>query len=458
MNGDTRSPTQFLERSYIAILLVYVFGISVFGQNLARLSLNIGGIPLFVGEATIALLLTLQAVLLLRTRRLPFRIGMPEAALLIFLFLGAIYTVLGLLRGFGLAALRDSALVYYLLFYFFVLLYPGSREGKTTILRAVALGGVVSAFVYGIRFLVSPNLTWQHGAGAAHALIAWVGAVFLSLSYSPGEKPAVLAARTAAVAMCLFLLYLSAYRTMVGSVLASLAVLWLGKVLRGVRKEPGSLRGLRALTAGTGLMAILVIAHANLLTPSVEPLPVNGPLRLGDAFEVLSTRWVRGFYVSDEGEIEGSLFFRAEAWRNALGRIRSSPWTGIGFGPAPALYPDSYCDRPYSATSNCGNAHNTFLTIAMRMGIPAFFFFMAINVIVAWPLIVGFSRHGGVRMEIVVAEVLLVALLSFSIYAFMSLFLESPQLSSVYWVILGLARSRTLGSGAEGAQTAPAAS
>lgn len=67
--------------------------------------------------------------------------------------------------------------------------------------------------------------------------------------------------------------------------------------------------------------------------------------------------------------VENSFSFRLDAWRYSLERIASSPLVGIGYGPESGLQ-TAGCGFPASPTSNCGNAHNTYLTPVMRMGGP----------------------------------------------------------------------------------------
>jgi hypothetical protein len=457
-------------KAFAAIFLGYVFGVAAFTQGFSRLHLQLGGIPVFVGEAVIGILAFLFIREAWRRRIPPFRFGGLAKALVAYLVIGAIFAVYGLVNGYGVAAIRDFALVYYLALFFFTLALVGIGVRPGTILDVLALGSVVGSIAVVGSFLSMPSLSAEHGATGYQSLVAWLGAIWLCLRLGERRRWTVRTVLVLGIALNLGTVYLAAYRTLLPIMLASVAILWIWTIAQHFQARAALVRGTRVVTAAVALFGCAIIAHNLTMAVPDGPVPVNGPVPLKDGLKVLSYRWVRGFRLltptiietfgeaPDDAAIEGSLRFRILVWGNAMAKIKASPLLGIGFGPAPALYADTYCDLPYSPTSNCGNAHNTYLTIAMRMGIPMFLLFSAINL---W-VVVRFVRTSFTASPTESASLappfLAAAYASFLIYALMSLFLESPYLSSLYWMVLGLmyvappasARPRSEGIGAGG--------
>jgi O-antigen ligase len=134
--------------------------------------------------------------------------------------------------------------------------------------------------------------------------------------------------------------------------------------------------------------------------------------------------------------------FRLLVWRNAVARIERSPWFGIGFGSEAILFPAWNCDTMPSATSNCGAAHNTYLMLAMRLGVPLALLLCAT---LGWTLVraavsVLSGPDSAERSTTFVAALLL---LSFLVFGTTGLLFESPYLSSIVWVLAGIVAERT---------------
>ena len=487
-----------IDRLYQSVLLLYIFGISAFNRGFTRLHVSIAEVPLFVGEATMAILLALLVASALRTGRLPIRADRVNGALLVYLGIGSVFAIGGLGSGYGLAVFRDFALVYYLAFYFFAAAFVQQTGKPINLLRAMVAGASIGSLIAVIRFMVSPQLVWEHAASGALALLAWVALVYVITFGHEASNPIVRLVYVLALIAAGLTIFLSATRILMASIVGSLGLLWAARLLPDLRRIPLAIPA-RA-TAVALVLATFVLITAQLGEEPEGQVTVNGLVPLPEAVQTLSRRWVRGavFVASlvsgrqstlvevpgvshdetpntapaagseldsmpelettseaaqlpvpdlstavastgvSEAGAEPTFSFRLDAWRNALAKIASSPLVGIGYGPNPGLHRESACDLPASPISNCGNAHNTYLTLVMRMGIPVFLFFVAINANILWRMLRVVSRPDN-RTNIGPLWLLtLVAYLSFAIYALTNLFLESPYLSSLYWINLAV--------------------
>jgi O-antigen ligase len=427
-------PTGLRDSRYL-LLWGFLFAISAFNRAFAHLSVSVAGIPLFPGELTLGGLLVLEGVRLLRTRQMPFRVGAASALWALYLCVGLVFAFVGLARGFGLAALRDFALVYYVLLFFLVQSILQAHAEPARLFASVLIGSVFGSAFTVISLLVTPRLSFGHAASGALGLSAWVGLAYVAANPG-GLSGRPRAWRWAVVLPLAAVIYLSGFRTMVVVIAASLAVAGVWALLaRGPARTAA-----RSLLVVGGVLCLVfagIVAAARLTFGAPEPgSPDNGEVSLTQGLRVVTDRWVRAFTGGGGGE--ASVSFRLSVWTNAVARIRSHPWTGIGFGPAPSLHPDSYCDRPTSSTSNCGNAHNTYLTLAMRMGLPAFALWAVASLWVAGGYFRATLARRADEAAVRTAAFLSVALASLLAYAFFQLFFESPYLSPFYWVTLGV--------------------
>jgi hypothetical protein len=486
--GETREQATAAARAHLApavlafrwVFLAYLAAASGFGRAFARLHVSVAGLPLFAGELAIALLAALGAACLWRTRAREVRRDRAVLAVLVFLAVGGAYTVVGLTRGFGIAALRDSALVYYSMFFLFTVLFLRFRGGPGLLVAAVVAGASAGAAWRVGRFLVAPELEWGHAAPGFQAIAAWVAVLG---AVAPGMGPAKRhgrIARVLAVACCGVVVFLSAQR----SVLAAIVAVAAGAAcLRAAHRRAPLRRVCAAALAGLALWLALTVSITIHGRPIAAGVPPNGSVSVVGALRVVCARWtdlgLAGAGAGGRppgkparsgspaaGSAEGtrpespaagagsttkSFTFRVAAWRRALSRIASSPLLGIGFGPSPNLFPDRHCALVTSPTSNCGNAHNTYLTLAMRMGIPILAAFLLANLLAATRAVRALAVAYEPETEWLVVFSL-AALLSLGVYAGLGLFLESPYLSSLYWVILGLIHGTTARAAAAAAE------
>jgi O-antigen ligase len=432
------------------LLTAFLFGISAFHREFAHLSLSIGGIPLFPGELTLGLLIALEAIRLLRGQRIAFRMRGSSFLWGMYLLLGVVYAAIGLARGHGLAALRDFALVYYAVLFFLVQAVLQVEGDATRLFTWVAIGSAVGSTWTAGSFLVTPQLTFGHGASGSQALVAWLALAYL-VSTSGDWGGRWRRWRWLAAVPLFVVIYLAGYRTMIGVAVMGVVVAAAWTVLA---RGPARSDARRLAVAGVAVCLVFaasVLAVRLALGGPAPGSPTHGEVSLPQGLRVITNRWVRLF----GGDSEPSAAFRAVAWAKAVARIQSHPWTGIGFGPEPDLYPSSYCDTPESPISNCGNAHNTYLTLAMRMGIPGFGLWAVGSLWVVGDYLRATLARRSDKTVVREAAFLWLVLVSLLVFAFFSLFFESPYLSPFYWVTLGVMAERTRRLSVKGAHPDP---
>jgi hypothetical protein len=434
------------------VLLAYLVGTVAFTRDFAHLHLTVHGVPLFTGELSLLALTALAAAnLLLRgTRRL--RLGFAGWALLAVLAAGALLAVRGMQTSPGLAVARDFALVYYGWFFFLTLACLRSGGSSERLLGALLVGATIGALAESGRFLASPTLEWGHATPGFNGMPGLTGVVLALAVVTLARSVVVRGAAAVAAVVSAFELYATGYRTML--VVAAVAVIAASVRSRLVRSG-NARRFARLLWAWAALMAALIGAPL-LIAPSPSRIvPTNGPVALRDAFGSVSHRWTGRHFgaraeplpLRDPRDREpekwaGSVGFRLLVWRNAAAQIKQSPWLGIGFGSEVLLFPAWSCDTVPSATSNCGAAHNTYLTLAMRLGVPLALLLCSA---LGWTLVraavsVLSGPDSAERFTTFVAALLL---LSFLVFGTTGLLFESPYLSSVVWVLAGIVAERT---------------
>ena len=282
-------PRTFPEVAFRGIFLAFVAAVSGFGREFAHLHVTVAGLPLFSGEITLALLAALGAVHLWKVRGDGLRVDGAVIAIVAFLVVGCAYAAVGLGRGFGVAALRDFAIVYYAALFILTLVFFRCGGTPAAVVLALVAGVTAGAAWTLARFVAAPSLSWGHGATGQQAIVAWVallGAALLSLR--PGARSAS-AWRTVAIVCCAAVVFLSAYRTMllvmVGVSVA--AVVLLRRVSRATLK-----RALAPAAIGALLWGVAVLVVATVAPPVAGPRKDHGSMAAFEALRNITIRWV----------------------------------------------------------------------------------------------------------------------------------------------------------------------
>jgi putative inorganic carbon (HCO3(-)) transporter len=213
------------------------------------------------------------------------------------------------------------------------LLVPGLTQHLKLGLPGLEDGAVNPNAVGGTAVLIAPVafalLSVRKHAGPAQRAVAWatsiVGAAALAIS---GSRTAWTAA----------------------------AVVFVGWVAARAARRFGALTG-ALLTAG-GASLVIVAGWASLGTERVHALIAS---------------------------LRGPLQFRLDIWREAIRVLRASPWFGDGISQFRQLSLRS--PEPFGVPFHPSHAHNTFLQVALDLGVPGLVAYLAVLVIVlalAW--------------------------------------------------------------------------
>lgn len=151
--------------------------------------------------------------------------------------------------------------------------------------------------------------------------------------------------------------------------------------------------------------------------------------------ETQSTRWQQGLSAP---LAQGGFSFRITAWQVATNYIISNPVTGIGFGSPLETYPERHCDLPSGESSNCGNPHNTFLTLVIRMGIPVSLLFFGATLLTLGKGLRQLWRHTSNEERGRDLFVMILVNVIMLVYGGVSLFFESPFLAAPYWTLFAM--------------------
>lgn len=129
---------------------------------------------------------------------------------------------------------------------------------------------------------------------------------------------------------------------------------------------------------------------------------------------------------------------RLQAWRTTLYMIQDFPLTGAGIGTYTRVFNDLYALNAFlSATTPSLHAHNTFLSVAVDLGIPALVLYLA--------LLGGFTSmlvrtYQGARSFI---KTLLLGLgcgmLAHQVFGLTDAFVLGTKLGIIFWIFLALA-------------------
>jgi hypothetical protein len=452
-------------RTKNVLFLAYFGAVVALQRDFSRLHVRVGDLPLFTGEVAIVFFCLVELVLFAKTRRPPFLMHIEDWMVAAYCAVGSVFAVQGLSNGFGLAAVRDFALVYYAAFFFLTRAFLARGGRVEHVAATLVAGAIIGSASTSLKFIIEPTLTWEHGAPPNAALVGWIGLVGIALLWGGTQHPVARMLFAASILPCSFAVYLSAYRT-VGLVIAgSLGVL---AVLASLRRRVVYRRALALALVWCLLFFTGLAAHLALMPAQSSQLPQDGPTTVREGAEVITLRWLgpivrlagpgtessptrsRGDFLlrlpalqtqrigtlsSPQGSY-GSSDFRVLAWRKAVARIRQAPMAGIGFGPPAALFPDHHCQLASSPLSNCGNAHNTYLTVAMRMGLPVLLLLLVLNGLIVVRATLTERQSQATLPDDCSGPFLLVTLAAFAGYATLSLFLESPYLSTPYWIAL----------------------
>lgn len=391
-------------------LLAWAAGTVAFGRDFAHLGVKIGPLPLYVTEATMALVILGIAW---RGRLLAAWREAPDRWLYLLWFVLGLAALARGLQQYGIGALRDSALVYYALFYFIT---REAMQSRRQILRflAVALVGACAGLVlvYGKYVLGRGTITstgvlrYAGGMGAlAFAGIVIFAAAMHIFAGKKGRRSITLLAVPALFAVVFLVQHRSLWLALLAALVAVLATAWCAKKLRGIHL----LALVLTIVVVTGVVSLLV------------------PRRLQ------SQTFVRAKTLVSEPLADPNIGHRAFMWRLYVGRGLERPALGEGFGPRVSFV---FRGVEYSGEAEPNHPHNSYVWTFNRMGLPGV---LVLLVILARFHLRCLRRIGamGARDQALLGGVQgLHALVA--AFAFANVVLPGPYMGGFFWILMGV--------------------
>jgi hypothetical protein len=369
------------------VLLALVFaGSIVAGRTFSYLRVG----PLFVTDAVLFLILGLCA--LLRPRWLVVR-SRVETLILVFVAVATVHLATGINR--GAAALHDATLAGYSLF---ALVVPAIVTRPDRLERLVTVG-VAAVVMLAAVALHASTLGGTTGFFLGGGALALLGALAMRFRWSVAVVVALLGVE----------MTLSGSRaTLVGFVIGS------GTLVVSLPALPRQ-RAIRAAFATAGCAIVLAAIVASSASEAQG-------LRTGTERFVSGTAGYR---------TDNTAQWRLATWKNALRLVAHHPITGVGFGVPVMVYaaeePPDKMESPY----NYGLPHNTFITMAMRMGVPG----LAILLLILATWLTGLWR---IRRRSPLAPVLMALVVYACCYGNFALLFERPFMAMPFWTLVGI--------------------
>jgi len=392
-----------MTRSFsLRLLVVHLFVLACFGQYYAKLRI-FEDAPLFPTE--LVLLVGLVASFGALTR---MKWDLFSKLVLAFVLIGVAwvaYTGLGPMDGAGPKAFSFFV---YAGFYFIIRAAAPSDESSWRLLRVFAMAAAIAVV---IGFLQMQSGAPMFGDGDFE--ITTTG----SIRWLPGE----------------FTLY---------ALFAALVI----AVPAIVERRIGASRvGILALAAvelvltqqrsGFLSLAVALAATAGLLGSSTEALKGLLKLLVVTAIGLAVFMWVFGSahiddtvnrigHSSDLSDV--NIDWRLLSWYEVFDGVRDRPW-GHGFAT---------WDFLFTWNNPLTGSHNSFLDLTYRVGVVGLLVFLAMPVLLVRD-VRRLARETGARAQVLLVTVC-AAMIAFLLFSSFNVVFESPQMSLMFWVLLGI--------------------
>lgn len=408
------------------------FGYVIGNRGFAQMT-PVPNLPLFFSELGLGVALTLVLLRGALRRTLPLRRDWLNGLLLLWLVLGAGRIVWDV-RTHGIVALRDFAMVYYLL-YFFAVQTLAVHAPSRAILHAAMLATFVVLPVTGLLARLFPDFFLSNLLVEGVPLVFYKSdllATFLYTGFIVLLPPADFRWQDgwwrwlAALGSLVLGLTLLSRASMVGLIVAIGWLAWSG------RWRPARVL---VTVCATGLLAVTVysLLQKKDFTQTKAYAVYEAVVSIAD---YSGTRDYQNEMSSDKGDNNR---FRLVWWKNvAVETLTTSPLLGLGFGADLAhgflleYYPTGEAD--FSARS----PHNVFMTTLGRMGLLGVAVLLAIYALQArlTARVAREARTDPARQE---AMTLQAAVWVIMVSACLGVVLEGPMGAIPFWIMLGLA-------------------
>lgn len=415
-----------------AWLLAFLVGGYVIGNRGFAQITPAPGLPVFFSELGLGFAFSLVVLRSSLHRQLPIRRDWLNALLLVWLGLGA-SRLMSDVRTFGFMALRDSAMVYYTL-YFFVGQNLASHVPSQRLLRHTITITFALLPLFGLLSIASPTFFLSNFIvggvpliffkGDLLAAFLFTGFIILLPGVSDQERGGWWRWPAAIVSLVLGLSLLSR-ASMVG---LFLAMGWL--VLAG---RPRPLR-VFAMVCAAGLMIVTLISlfQKDDFTQTKAYAIYESVASIAD---VSGTRKYQGGESSNKGDNNQ---FRLVWWKNiAEETLTNSPLLGLGFGAdlSRGFLQEYYPTNEMEWTTR--SPHNIFVTTLGRMGLIG----TAVLFAIYWVqgrITLKLARRARQNPSMQDAMTLQAGLWVVMVAACFGVVFEGPMGAIPFWIILGL--------------------
>lgn len=406
------------------------------------------GLPIFVTELFLALLLLCVVVRRRTYGALSLGSAWLDGSLLLWLLVG-LYDVA---RGLGVGpmlALRDSAIVYYASFVYIARTVCDSWKNIATVCLAFWLGTVVSLSAATLEYAdldVLPDIDWPtrgqflSGSFGLYFLVA----ILTGMTRWPRLGRMAKWILSVYLSFAIFALVLPQQRSLVIAFVVGLSMLLVGRSAAAVEVFP-----LWRMAVGVGAAA-LILETTRFFTGS--PSQFLGPVQQliaktrqtvvvatpsgddrGTASAGAAASSASGADAVEAFQFTSTARFRQDAWAEAWTRVSDHPMFGEGFGK-PFVFYDSVQRRWWTDDVR---PHNAYLTILYKMGVLGFAAFALVHLAFYRAVYRALRRDRPPAVTSYVSG-LMSALVGMQVYACFNLLFESPFVAVVYWSVMGL--------------------
>ncbi len=401
-----------------AVLNMLLVGYIVGNRGFAELTL---AKPFYPGEVALAVISIATLVRYVLSRELPDLSGLLARLIMIYCVLGAVRLFLDY-STYHMDAARDSAMVYYSIF-FFLGRELATRPASKAMLEKCLRFSFLALLPIALAQRLFPELFMINILSEKDDILTIFAAVGVFVLYT---RPNIYGLRWLRGALIVFYIGYIA----IGVTRASLVGLMVGGIVLLVARQ------WRFLSFFAVAFVFGVTALGGLAFTYGDSSTINPDVMI-EKFESMVDVTGSGQYNSDFGNLKaGNNEFRRTLWQSFFDDTNeTSPVFGRGFGyDFIARYQDVFHKGEWG---NLRSAHNFYITLYGRMGIIGSLVFLLIT----WQIIAGGIRAGlAVRAGWLPLEDLCYwcAVWGILVAALFGVVLEGPMAATVFWTFLGI--------------------
>ena len=406
-------------RKYFLILLL-ILGFVLFARGFAHLGIEIGGLPLYITEAT--LFATVGILLLdklIGRDKLNYLKNIPlKREFAFFYLIGFVALVRGFMYYTPILTLRHSALFYYSIFYFLMpILFNNLRRIKLLFKLFFIASIVISvATLLGIN----PRLNVYGWLGSFNYLYLSLAVIVESFYFAFLKKRVYKILLFLIIFLQLSVIFTGAVRgAWIALLVSMLFFLYLsskmGKLKRKMRKF--------------FVLAILGSIILVIFTASIKP-GLFDELKT----EVVSTLFFYRMHNAPANNVRWRLFL----WGDMLRELSKKPLFGWGFGRpfrSPTL---EALEWRHGEKEGWIDPHNSHLNIAYKAGIIGYLVFLLIIIRFFKRTMRFLSYLGEDNKTKLYIAALLTCFVNVLVLSFFEVVLEGPYMGSFLWITMGL--------------------